>query len=581
MSVEVRMFLRRLRLAAVLSAISILLVAVPSASAQTQTVGLFVNDERASDGYTLLETRKYTTVYLIDNGGLVVNQWETGVPRSMVYLLPNGDIVRAVQRGAGFGLRLQQLDWDGNLVWDFSMDDSVYNQHHDIEPLPNGNVLVLVRESKTPAEAIAAGRDPLRITGSDVKTEAVLEIHPIPPDDGEIVWEWHLWDHLVQDFDVTKPDYGVIAEHPERFDINYGPTGPGWIHGNSVFHDAEFDHVFLSSRYWSELWVIDHSTTSEEAAGSSGGNSGKGGDLLYRWGNPEAYGRGTLADQRLFEPHDAQRIPVGLPGEGNILVFNNGFSRPEGTYSSAEELVPPLDEFGVYTIGPVEPFEPEGPVWTYVGDPPESFYSQGISGLDRRPEGTTLICEGRSGHLFEVTPAGEIVWDYVNPVGSTGVVAQGETAPEDNDVFKVRKYSPDYPAFVGRDLTPGDPVELFNAPFPVPQGSLRADRLAADQVQVAWDASTCTSHDYRLLHGPLDQVSTYGLSGAECDLGTTGTHVWTGVPAESLFFLVVGTDDIGVYESSWGRDSEGDERHGTTASMRCGATTKIVSSTCP
>jgi hypothetical protein len=160
-------------------------------------------------------------------------------------------------------------------------------------------------------------------------------------------------------------------------------------------------------------------------------------------------------------------------------------------------------------------------------------------------------------------------------------VAQGATAPADNDVFKVRKYSPDYPAFAGRDLTLGDPVELFNAPFPLPQGSLRAGRLAEDQVRVEWDASTCTSHDYRLLHGPLDQVSTYELSGAECDLGTTGTHVWTGVPAESLFFLVVGADDTGVYESSWGRDSEGDERHGTTASMRCGATTKIVSSTCP
>jgi len=570
--------LSRTRIPATWLFVWILIAVARPASAQTQTVGLFVNDERASDGYTLLQAHKYTTVYLLNNDGLVVNQWSTRIPRSMVYLLPNGDIVRATQRDPASAFRIEQVDWDGNLVWEFSMESSDYNQHHDIEPLPNGNVLVIVRETKTPAEAIAAGRDPLGISGQTVRPEVVLEVRPILPDDGEVVWEWHLWDHLVQDFDVTLPDFGVVYEHPERVDINYGPPVDDWIHANSVFYDAEFDHIILSSRTFSELWVIDHSTTTAEAAGHRCGNSGKGGDLLYRWGNSEAYGRGTVADQTLFGQHDAQRISEDYPGEGNILVFNN---RPNDVYSSADELIPPLDEFGVYSIDAVDPFEPDGPTWTYVGTPPASFYSGSISGLDRRPEGTTLICQGTSGRLFEVTPGGEIVWDYVSPVGSDGIVAQGESVPFENNVFKVRKYAPDYPAFIGRDLTPGDPIELFNAPLPVPQSSLTAERLSDEQIQVEWDASSCTSFDYHLLFGALEEVSTYELTGAECAIGTSGTHVWTGVPGGSLYFLVVGTDDTGVYESGWGRDSAGGQRFGTIEWFECGTTTKIVSSTCP
>ncbi len=73
----------------------------------------------------------------------------------------------------------------------------------------------------------------------------------------------------------------------------------------------------LSPRHYSELWVIDHSTTAEEAAGEKG-------DLLYRWGNPRAYRAGTVSDQQLFWAHNTHWIAPGLPGEGNVLVFNNG-----------------------------------------------------------------------------------------------------------------------------------------------------------------------------------------------------------------------------------------------------------------
>ena len=97
-----------------------------------------------------------------------------------------------------------------------------------------------------------------------------------------------------------------------------------WTHFNSVDYNPELDQIVVSPREFGELWVIDRSTTIEEAAGRTGGNSGKGGSLLYRWGNPAAYKSGSRADQKLFYQHDPKWIPPGLPGAGNILVFNNG-----------------------------------------------------------------------------------------------------------------------------------------------------------------------------------------------------------------------------------------------------------------
>jgi hypothetical protein len=175
------------------------------------------------------------------------------------------------------------------------------------------------------------------------------------------------------------------------------------------------------------------------------------------------------------------------------------------------------------------------------------------------------------------------VWDYVNPVFQDGRVTQGDPVPTTNQVFKIRRYPPDYPAFAGKDLTPGGPLESFNPPLPVPNGSLLASKLDAtgDQIRVQWDASSCTSANYNILFGNLEDVATYGLLGGECQIGIVGgTYDWLDVPEENLFFLVVGTDETGIYESSWREDSFGEYRNGGKASFQCGATTKIVFSIC-
>ena len=136
---------------------------------------------------------------------------------------------------------------------------------------------------------------------------------------------------------------------------------------NSVDYNAALDQIVVSVHEFSEIWIIDHSTTTAEAAGHTGGRSGKGGDLLYRWGNPRVYRAGTKADQTLFAQHNAQWIPRGLPGEGHMLVFNNGGQRPDGSYSSVDELVLPVDGQGRYTREPGASYGPKKPDLELLG----------------------------------------------------------------------------------------------------------------------------------------------------------------------------------------------------------------------
>lgn len=183
-------------------------------------------------------------------------------------------------------------------------------------------------------------------------------------------------------------------------------------------------------RLFNEIWIVDHSTTTAQAKTSSGGRYGKGGDILYRWGNPHAYKRGTTSDQQLWGQHDANWIEDGKPGAGNILLYNNGNFRPAGNISTVEEITPPVDATGNYTLAPGTAFGPAAPTWNYTANPPESFWSSSLSGAYRLQNGNTLITEGLTGRIFEVDPSGATVWQYVNGFPSGG-------APS---VFKARRY---------------------------------------------------------------------------------------------------------------------------------------------
>lgn len=445
----------------------------------TNTVGLILNDSRAWPGYTLIAPKHYTSTYLINNQGQVVHIW-TGSkyePGQSAYLLENGHLMRAamtkgpLSTGGGEGGRIEEYDWDSNLVWQLDFSTEKYMQHHDFVPLANGNILLLAVEKKTYDEAVAAGFDPSKLD-KEIKSngymvpDAVYEIKPTLPAGGTIVWEWHVWDHLVQDFSASKENYGNVGSHPELID----PNGDGkiipafWNHMNSITYNSTFDQIMLSVRGNSEIWIIDHSTTTVQSASHTGGKYGKGGDLLYRWGNPSQYRAGTQKDEKLFQQHNATWIATGSPGAGDIMVFNNGLSR---NYSTIDQWTPPIDAKGNYNLTVGKAFGPSDFSWTYKANPSSSLYDEAISGAQRLPNGNTLIDSGTHGRFIEVTAAGETVWEYINPVVKTGPLGRTEIIPSDpvrqgeflNACFRVLRYGLDYPAFKGRKLTSSGTIE--------------------------------------------------------------------------------------------------------------------------
>ena len=429
------------------------------------TIGLTEYNQDSQLGYTLFSPNQSTEVFLIDNCGQKVHSWETDArPGLSCYLLDNGNLLRTKKvvqpyfQGGGVGGGVEVIDWEGNVLWSYNIADSLQCQHHDVEYMPNGNILVIAWDAYTEAQQLQAGRI---IPKPALWAEKIIELEPDFTSGGAtVVWEWKVWDHLVQQADDNLDNYGIVSEHPELIDINYSGVqnnSPDWLHFNSVDYNEDLDQIILSVHHSSEIWIIDHSTTTEEAAGHTGGLSGKGGDLLYRWGNPIAYSQGTALDQQLFKQHDAYWISDSLVHGGMIMLFNNQTFLPiQG--STVDVLDPPTNVDGSYIVESGK-FLPEAFHWTYSADNITDFYSQRISGAQRLTNGNTLICEGGDGRLFEINIDGEVVWEYINPVAQGQVLTQGDI-PEGNNVFRTYRYPLDYPAFEDKMLDPQGYIEF-------------------------------------------------------------------------------------------------------------------------
>lgn len=436
-----------------------------------QTMGLFLNEANSFNGYTLFAPMTSDSTYLIDNCGKVVHTWNSVQrPGASVYLLENGSLLRTgmgqgsnISSGGAGGI-IEMLDWNSNVQWSYSIADSTQRAHHDVCYMPNGNILAIVWDLKSQEEALEAGRNPASLSADGLWPEKIVEIEPIGSDSAHIVWEWHTWDHLIQSYDNTKSNYGVVEDHPELIHLNYAPgqpAGTDWLHFNSVDYNPNLDQIVISNHNFCEIWIIDHSTTTAEAAGHTGGNSGMGGDLLYRWGNPYAYGAGLESDQVLWGQHDARWITEGLPGEDNITIYNNGRGRVPA-FSTIEEIEAPVNGYNYTLSGQV--YGPVNSSWQYVADPASDFYSSNISGAHRLPNGNTIICEGANGHFFEVDSLGNTVWDYVNPIGQGGLpLTQGDAVTQ-NAVFRCTRLAPDYLGLQGHTLVAGNPIELQPLP---------------------------------------------------------------------------------------------------------------------
>lgn len=375
---------------------------------------------KAYNSYVLFAGQDKKT-HLIDLNGNEVHQWPyDGFPS--VFLDPQlvggkkGHVL--VQTAGATGGRannsesqaLAELDWDGKPVWQWggaktqdayagngtSTDASGYGtsirQHHDWRRLPNGNTLILVNYV-------------IPVTG--FKAEKLLEdaIYEVNPK-GEVVWKWAAYDHF-NEYGFSEASLKIIRESLTRndktlpFDYlhfnNMSVVGPNkWFDAGDVrFHP---DNIVVDSREANFIAIIDK----------------KSGKIVWRIGpDYEPSASATKLPRpvdQISGQHDAHIIAKGLPGEGNLLVFDN-----QGTagYPSVRLTTQPGSR--VLEIDPVK----KEIVWQYTGSnsgrPNYTFYSSYISSARRLPNGNTLIDEGMNGRFFQVTNKGEIVWEYISP----------------------------------------------------------------------------------------------------------------------------------------------------------------------
>lgn len=434
-------------------------------NAQIPTVGLLEHKRGSYDSVYILFSPMYgTKTYLIDKCGRKIHEWESKyLPGMSSCLLPDGRLLRPAVienqtfTASGKGGLLQMMDWEGNIVWEYKVSTPEICQHHDFEPLPNGNILVIAWEDVS-VLAIPSGRNPNYFSGKFF-SEKIMEIKPIGKDSGAVVWEWRSWDHIIQDYDSNFPNYGNVSEHPELIDVNYGTFMflADWLHFNSISYNEHLDQIMVSSLQMNEIWIIDHSTTMAEAASHSGGKYGRGGDLLYRWGNPAAYKMGGKNDQKFFGQHDARWIDKSPPWGDSIMVFNNSNGPVNGKYSSIDIIIPPIYSSGNYHQS--LPYLPHNQSWRYISEKKTDFYSGAMSGSQYLPNGNIITCLSTTGSFLEFDKNNNKVWEYKNPVNQSGHVEQGQD-PLNNAVFNFNFYPFDYSGFDGQNLKPRGHVEL-------------------------------------------------------------------------------------------------------------------------
>ena len=414
------------------------------------------------------DVQKTHRTFLMDDHGRIVHLWQAKhrLPEATVaYLLSDGNLLRTTckpgwlvmdgQFPIGANGTVSILAKDGAVLWEWThFEIGAEALHHDVEMLPNGNILAISWMTLAAEKARGLGWAQQGMI-KHIVLDKIYEIKPdIDSGGAEIVWEWAAHDHFVQNVDPDAPNYGDPAAHPEKIDLNWPRldsiqfNAGQLFHVNSVSYNAEEDVILLSSAVFGEIWVIDHSTTKEEAKGSAGGRYRRGGDLIWRWGNPQVHGQGGPDDQVLFWQHDAHFISEEEPHTGDVLIFNNGMrrnadGRPEhdqicmglitGAYSDLVELQLPRDANGMIVAS-----EPPEIAWSFNTDGSSNIYSPFMSGARRMPNGNTLLVQGYDKRIVEIAPDGDIVMDF--HVGGPG------------RMFRIYKFAPDFPGIVALGL---------------------------------------------------------------------------------------------------------------------------------
>lgn len=458
------------------------------------------DSSRAYNGYTLFGSGG--TTYLIDMEGRMVHSWKIGTnPR----FTEGGTLLDAVGGNPSNSNTWKELDWDGNVVWQYTEKRTNYHAHHDFAKIYNPKLgdstfIYIANKDLTEQQCLDAGCDPATSKGySSAQMDAIVEVDM----NGNVVWEWCFFDHVVQDIDASKPSYGIIKDTPGRINLNIRGNAlkSDWLHCNSLDYNQDLDLMVINSVH-GEFYVIDHGNTflKGDPEGSIALAASAKGDFLYRFGDPAKYNQGdppsvldnwekaTSGHKQIGGAHDIQWIKPGLPGAGNFLVFNNAENLFELTPQSyIFEINPYLNANGTNTGKFVNPptagynviNSPDQNlmkekknlskqvVWTYSSKNNTSFYSTIGSSAQRLANGNTFICSMNDGHFFEVAPDDtSIVWEYISPVTRGGIKKiKTDNYPTYNAAFRAYRYTADHPALADRDLTPGDPLTGFDPDY--------------------------------------------------------------------------------------------------------------------
>jgi hypothetical protein len=376
---------------------------------------------RAYNGYTVLSPLGTQAALVIDMNGNIVKRWDgfdtsSGGPARV---LPGGQIVGPVgaRRGHLESLELVQRDFDGNIVWRFAHNVEIatgdgktawaLRQHHDWQrtDFPAGYY-------SPGTEPQATGATTLILTHVDHALPAVAGDALLQDDrlievswDGKVLWEWTAGEHIDEfGFDAAARAAIKAAPHPNA------PVGYDWLHMNAAAYvgpnrwydagDRRFapDNVIISSREASLIAIV-----------------ARDGSIVWQIGPDYRASKELRAIGQIIGQHNAHIIPKGLPGAGDLLVFDNGGA---SGYGYTNPIAPDGKNALVRASSRVLEIDPVALelVWSYQA--PGQFYAANISGAQRLPNGNTLITEGPDGRLFEVTKSGDIVWEFVNPLAA-------------------------------------------------------------------------------------------------------------------------------------------------------------------
>ena len=462
---------------------------------QGPTEVLYWDTTNAVNGYTFFGVGGHS--YLVDMQGRVVHTWNVG---NNPHLLDDGSVLDATQSpGNSDFTGFVKMNWAGSNVWSYLETRTNYIAHHDFVQIFNpklgtNTILYIARKATTYDQCIAAGCSTnASITNGYNRAEidALVEVNL----SGTIVWEWSFYDHLIQDFDASKSNYvGVgltISNYPGRLNANIPglPIQSDWLHCNGIDYNQALDQIAISS-VRGEFYIIDHGGTfvSNNPSASIALAASSAGNFLYRFGDPGRYNQGavpailsnwtesTTGNKQLGGNHHVSWIPAGLPRAGNILIFNNAQNLFEHTQQSyAMEINPYLDANTNNTSAYVNPPDAGYYTWTpgnNTGKAPRLLSNQFVwfwfskanhgmfnhigGSVQRLANGNTLICSDQEGHILEVTDAGEVVWEYINPVSTDGIQKfKRDNWPMQNGLFRAYRYRASDPPLSGRTLTPG------------------------------------------------------------------------------------------------------------------------------